>query len=125
EIELLDSLGVPFTLTLSRTKEMTFSKGPVESLWFGVVDDGVNRNGKVMNSYIARTVNGKYYSRVYYDNGLYVMFPENVVTGSPVLPSTVYHLQKIDPLLMPEEEDLHYSLQDEFSEEEPVQIGTH
>ncbi|MDX9805635.1 MAG: hypothetical protein RBT87_07395, partial [bacterium] len=125
EIELLDSLGVPFTLTLSRTKEMTFSKGPVESLWFGVVDDGINRNGKVMNSYIARTVNGKYYSRVYYDNGLYEMFPENVVTGSPVLPSTVYHLQKIDPLLMPEEEDLHYSLQDEFSEEEPVQIGTH
>ena len=126
EIELLDNLlGVPFTLTLSRTKEMTFSKGPVESLWFGVVDDGINRNGKVMNSYIARTVNGKYYSRVYYDNGLYVMFPENVVTGSPVLPSTVYHLQKIDPLLMPEEEDLHYSLQDEFSEEEPVQIGTH
>jgi len=112
-------------IPLIRAKEIEFDRGAVESLWFGTVDDDVARDGNVIHSYIARTVNGQYYARIYYDENVYEVYPEISITAPPSsTPSVVYTLQKTDPAKTPVEDEIYLSVSDEFLNDSPVQIGT-
>ncbi|MFO7734710.1 MAG: hypothetical protein R6W70_00680 [bacterium] len=121
-VTLSDSAGLPFDVTLNRVLERTFDRGPVESLWFGTENN--NAPGNVIHSYIARTTNGQYYARIYYEETVYEVYPEITITGSPPSPTVIYTLQNIDPLLAPVEDEIYLSVSDEFLDDGPIQIGT-
>jgi hypothetical protein len=122
EVTLSDTTGVSFNVTLDRALEITFDRGPVESLWFGTVNN--NAPGNVIHSYIARTINGQYYARIYYEETVYEVYPEITMVGIPPSPTVVHILQNIDPALIPVEDEIYLSVSDEFLNDGPVQIGT-